>query len=221
MAAEVHQSAFSLADVAGERYEPGEEADGPAVLLLHGRDGLVQGGPRYRPLARELAGHGLVVFLVEYFGGPRPAREVTDLTQFLGWARRVETVLAHAAVGPTGRARPVGLVGFSLGGYLAVAVAARDRRVGAVVECSGGLPAPLAGALGRMPPVLILHGEADLIVPVSEAARLRDALEAGGQPCETVLYPGEGHAFSPAIAQDAMRLAVAFLRRRLGAAAQG
>ncbi|MCL2780354.1 MAG: prolyl oligopeptidase family serine peptidase [Actinomycetia bacterium] len=42
-------------------------------------------------------------------------------------------------------------------------------------------------------PTLILHGEADQCVPVSQARELYAALADAGRPAELVIYPGEGH----------------------------
>src|SRR5437868_9526808 len=80
-----------------DRYQPAGRGPYPAVLLLHGRGGLTWADIKYRPLARELAGHGFVVFLLHYFGAPRPARDVADVPQFLGWVERVGEAVTHAA----------------------------------------------------------------------------------------------------------------------------
>ena len=52
-------------------------------------------------------------------------------------------------------------------------------------------PANYARADG--PPVFILHGTADPIVPIAQAQALRDALQAAGQPYQYVEVPGAGH----------------------------
>ncbi|PYH97892.1 putative acylamino-acid-releasing enzyme [Aspergillus ellipticus CBS 707.79] len=44
-----------------------------------------------------------------------------------------------------------------------------------------------------VPPMLILHGEADVRVPVSQTCGLRRALRSYGLPFELVTYPGQGH----------------------------
>lgn len=198
-----------------ERYEPLGEGPFPTVLLLHGRDGLTWADLKYRPLARELADHGFAVFLVHYFGAPRPERDATDERQFLGWIERVRAALTYAAAQLRVDAGRLGLVGISLGGYLALAVAARDSRVRAVVECCGGLPEPVVRELRRMPPVLVLHGTDDAVVPVAEADRVERLLTEKGLSCEKVLYPGEGHELGPVAALDAARRTLSFLQRHL------
>lgn len=46
-----------------------------------------------------------------------------------------------------------------------------------------------------VPPMLILHGEADARCPVSQAWGLRRALRCYGLPFELVTYPSQGHIF--------------------------
>jgi dipeptidyl aminopeptidase/acylaminoacyl peptidase len=45
-------------------------------------------------------------------------------------------------------------------------------------------------------PLLIAHGEKDQIVPLSQSAKLHDALTAAGKPHEYVVYEGEGHGLA-------------------------
>ncbi|KAK1759456.1 Alpha/Beta hydrolase protein [Echria macrotheca] len=48
---------------------------------------------------------------------------------------------------------------------------------------------------GRIPPMLILHGEKDERVPVAQAWGFRRAMDEAGLPFEFVTYPREGHYF--------------------------
>ncbi len=128
---------------------------------------------------------------------------------FLGWMDAVAETLSVARPGPTG------LVGVSLGGYLALAVAGRDDRAGAVVVVCGGMPAILIGGLTRMPPVLVLHGDDDRVVPPSEARALAAWLAKRGMPHELVMYPGEGHHLTDAATADALHRTTRFFQRHL------
>jgi dipeptidyl aminopeptidase/acylaminoacyl peptidase len=51
-------------------------------------------------------------------------------------------------------------------------------------------------------PVLILHGEADDNVPVSQALLLRDRLQALGKDFEIRLYPGRPHGIGPEVTEE-------------------
>jgi carboxymethylenebutenolidase len=116
----------------------------------------------------------------------------------------------HASVD----ANRIGLLGFSLGAYLALSVASVERRIRAVVEFFGGVPEELHG-FTRMPPVLILHGEQDRVVPVSEAIRLQQLLERTGSAYEVKLYPNAGHGFNGLQLLDAGQRTLKFLRKYL------
>jgi dipeptidyl aminopeptidase/acylaminoacyl peptidase len=60
-------------------------------------------------------------------------------------------------------------------------------------------------------PVLILHGEKDERVPVSQAIMLRDRLTSLGKEFEIRLFPNSGHEMGP----EVRILTVEFFRRRL------
>jgi carboxymethylenebutenolidase len=213
--APIHESETSLAGASRamtvERFDPDAPGTPPAVVLLHGADGLRYRGPVYRAMARHMAGQGLRVLLPHYFErtGTQGHASAARPMDFLGWMDAIDSAVGAAGPGP------VGLVGISLGAYLALAVAGRDERIGAVVACCGGLPAILAGGFTRMPPVLILHGEDDRVVPVSEARALEAWLRERGTAHEVVIYPGQGHNIEGAAAEDALKRMTAFLRRHL------
>ena len=122
---------------------------------------------------------------------------------------------------------PVGLIGYSRGAFLAVSVAGSTPGVEAVVDFyggGGGGTDTLEDEVRAFPPVLILHGDADDVVPVRFAYALRDAVVAENGQAEIHVYSDVGHAFnapysstySESAAQDAFGRTVAFLRRHLG-----
>ena len=62
-------------------------------------------------------------------------------------------------------------------------------------------------------PVLILHGEKDLNVPVSQAYLLRDRLTALKKEFEIQIFPDRNHAIGP---ENLYKYSLDFLRRKLG-----
>jgi hypothetical protein len=78
-----------------------------------------------------------------------------------------------------------------------------------------------AATLRRMPPALILHGEADRLVPVAEALKIEQVLQERHLTYEIKLYPGQGHGFSASALADAARRSIAFLHEHLPAAGAG
>jgi carboxymethylenebutenolidase len=123
--------------------------------------------------------------------------------------------ISHIDQLPSVDAQRIGLLGFSLGAYLALSVASVDPRVKAVVEFFGGFPKEMKFFMRRLCPVLILHGEADATVPVQEAYDLQALLEKKGMPYEIMIYPGAGHGFANDVWRDAGKRSLHFLRKFL------
>jgi dienelactone hydrolase len=186
---------------------------GPTVYLLHGSDGLTNGG-RYQFAAQTLANAGYTVLLPRYFEATEDSRaRYGDIrSKFPTWLRRLEAVLAVPAGGwETGR---VAVVGFSLGGALALSLASRSSRIQAVVDFFGFEPEGL-GEGRKLPPTLILHGSADRVVPVGNATSIERLIKSQGGMVESYIYPGEGHGLSLASLPDAIARTRRFLQRHL------
>jgi len=197
-----------------ERFLPETGASVPVVIGLHGSGGIHGGCTEP---ARFLAGHGFAVFVPHYFERTETvwADERTIRREFPAWMATVRDTIAYAESHPGTERTRIGLLGFSLGAYLALSVAAIDERVKAVVEYFGGLPEEFVSGLQRMAPVLILHGEQDSVVPVAEASRLEAVLKPLNVPYEKKIYPGAGHAFSGMALIDAAQRTLGFLRKHL------
>ena len=163
-----------------------------------------------------MAGQGFAVFVVHYFErtGTDWADHATTHRNFTDWMRTIGDAITFISQQVAVDADRIGLLGFSLGAYLALAVASVEPRVKAVVDFFGGMPEELHG-FRQMPPVLILHGEEDRVVPVTEATRLQQLLERAGTHCEMKLYPGAGHGFSGLQLLDAGQRTIQFLKRNL------
>jgi phospholipase/carboxylesterase len=89
------------------------------------------------------------------------------------------------------------LVGFSQGTMMSLYVAPRrERAIAGVVGYSGALVGAdlLAAEAKSKPPVLLVHGEADDIVPFQAMAAAASALRAAGIAVETVARPGLPHS---------------------------
>lgn len=200
-----------------ERFEPPGAGPFPAIVFLHGTDALSYMGEAYRGMARAFAGRGYAVFLVHYFGGQRTRwRGQISPLEFAGWMQVVSEAISFAAGQREVDAGRIALLGFSLGAYLALAVASQEPRVAAVVECGGGLPDVLAEHVVRLPPTLIIHGEEDWAVPVEEARKLERLLKEKELPHAVRIYPGEGHNLLGSASRDAFERAVQFLDHNLG-----
>jgi carboxymethylenebutenolidase len=165
-----------------------------------------------------LAAHGFAVYVPHYFertGTIRVNDKPTILRHFFAWSKTLWDAISFVAQQPQVDPGRIGLLGFSLGAYLALSVAAIDSRVQAVVEFFGGLPKELKFFMRRFCPVLILHGDADETVPVQEAFELQKILEKKKIAYEMRIYPGVGHGFTGEIWQDAGLRTLTFLQKHL------
>jgi carboxymethylenebutenolidase len=189
----------------------------PAVVALYGAGGNISGLEKY---ASMLAAQGFAVYLLHYFGrtGTESADKPTVLRNFPLWMKALWDAISFVETQPQVDGKRIALLGFSLGAYLSLANSAIDPRVKAVVEFFGGMPKEMNLFMRRLCPVLILHGEADLTVPVEEAYQLQKLLEKKGIPYEIKIYPGAGHGFEDqTIWRDAGLRSLQFLRKYLGA----
>ena len=112
------------------------------------------------------------------------------------------------------------LVGFSQGTMMALHVALRRAApVAAIVGYSGLLvleegkgPESLAGQVRAKPPILLLHGDQDDVIPLDALFLSCDALAAAELPVEWHLSMGIGHG----IDGEALRQGGLFLARAFG-----
>jgi phospholipase/carboxylesterase len=109
------------------------------------------------------------------------------------------------------------LVGFSQGTMMSLFVGPRRARpVTGIVGFSGRLIAPelLAAEIRSRPPVLLIHGTDDPLVPYASMPEAEKALAAAGVPVETLTCPGIEHA----IDAEGLQRGGQFLHRVLSAA---
>ena len=108
------------------------------------------------------------------------------------------------------------LFGFSQGTMMSLHVAPRrEDPIAGIVAFSGRLLRPelLADEAVTRPPVLLIHGDADDVVPVQSLPEAAEALQgAGWKDVYAHVMKGTAHG----IAQDGLQVALAFMRDRLG-----
>ncbi len=104
------------------------------------------------------------------------------------------------------------LVGFSQGTMMALHVGLRRaNKVAGILGYSGALTgaADLANQIITKPPVLLVHGSADPVVPVSALHAAEHALRAVGLDVATHVSAGLGHSVDPV----GLRLGAEFIER--------
>lgn len=131
---------------------------------------------------------------------------VEDLNAFLDAVLIDEDLLPEQMV----------LFGFSQGTMMSLHVAPRrEDEVAGIVAFSGRLLSPelLADEAVSKPPVLLVHGDQDDVVPVQSLPEAAEALQqAGFEDVYAHIMKGTAHGIAP----DGLSVALAFMRDKLG-----
>lgn len=210
---------------------------GPGVIVLPDVRGV---SDLYRRAARRLADAGFASLLLDPHSR-EGAPDLPDIEAALRWIaamddRRALADVADAAAYLRGRGevagRPVGVLGFCLGGQFAFA-AACDGGLDACVSFYGMLRherspnrprTPLDAADSLACPFLGLYGADDPLVPPADRAELEAILSRDRRSFELHVFGGAGHAFAndarpadhrPRAAAVAWSLAIEFFRATL------
>jgi len=211
-------------DIRITMHEPTTPKPHPAIVLMHGAGGNVSFW--LDRLAPHLTAAGVALYAPHYFDRTGTERAdlaaITDGVHVPQWLDTLDAALTFTARRPNIDPSRIALIGISLGAFLSLAFAAdlsassTPRRIRALVDLSGGLTDPYAShATSDFPPTLILHGEADTVVPVSHARALDALLTKLAVPHETRLLPNEGHWFSIGAQMQLLLSVATFLRKHL------
>jgi carboxymethylenebutenolidase len=205
---------------------------GPGVIVVQEWWGLV---PQIQQVCERLAVEGFVALAPDLYHGDiaehteidKASHLMTTLpidraaTDMLG---AVDYLIAHDAV----RGDKVGVVGFCMGGMLALVLAAKGGdKIGAVAPYYG---APLGDGApdwsGLTAPVRGHYGGADDFFPAPAVEALEKELQAMGKDVVFEVHPGAGHAFTndanvfgtydAALSAETWAETVTFLHDKLG-----
>lgn len=106
----------------------------------------------------------------------------------------------------------VALVGFSQGTMMALSIGLRQATAPAAIVGFSGMLADggdLKDAKGAVPPVLLVHGSADEVIPLGALFAASQGLAAADIPVEWKVSYGVGHGIAP----DGLERAGDFLKR--------
>lgn len=210
---------------------PADGVPRPGLVVISGMGGLNQ---FQRDMTRTFARAGFAAVSPDLFDGALPQGRTRQL--FFKNALDVDRAVENIAAGadflralpwtPSPDA-PVGVVGFCLGGGLALLALARSDAFGAGVVYYHSL-FPDEAELERIrAPMQCHYGTADHTTPLSEVEAFRSTLDMHEKDYELFLYEGVGHSFlnpnqdaSPRRAEAAaqsLERTFAFFRERLQA----
>ena len=237
----VSYTLYSLERQQGDVYLPQGEAPFPAVVLVHGGGWKSRDRSDMDSIAQSLAGHGFVVFNINYRFAPlhRHPAPVQDL----------EAAIVHLK-NPKYRVNPqrIGLWGYSSGGHTVTFYALTrsklpELRVKAVV--SGGAPYDFTwyprspyihGYLGKYrdemlkeyfetspsylvnpeaPPFFLYHAENDKLVEYPQSTAFEAKLREMKIPVQHLRVPFWGHTAAFAIPDRPVEEGIKFLKKYL------
>jgi dienelactone hydrolase len=200
-------------------YQASTSTPHPSVIVLHGAGGTLFDGPEMRRISADLAAAGNDVYFVHYFNrtGTWFGRDAGMQRNFKAWLETVNDAIRWVRGRPTSRG-PIGLFGYSLGGFLVLAAGSNNPGVGAIVEQAGGMWNANERLIGKMPPTLLVHGQKDKRVPFDKYARpLVNLFGQRGIHFQKHFFPEEGHVFTQAAASEVRKDAVRFFAQHLTA----
>lgn len=214
----------------------------PAVIVLHGwAPQGVPGAPRVEGWAQRLSEQGYVALALSMRGWPPSngrddcgGEQPDDVVKAADWLAALPGINADS----------IGVLGFSLGGQVALLAGARSPRIKAIVAyfpitdvqrwkettsnaairdiyvpqvCgTGGPNSPVNSADKIRAPVLLIHGDRDLWVPTEQSLRMREALRKANRYVELLVIGGGDHGFTDEQSKQAWSAATQFFRMHLG-----
>ncbi len=198
--------------------------NGPGVLVIQEWWGLV---PHIKHVCDRFAAEGFTALAPDMYHGETASEPDTAGKLFMALnIAQAEKDLAGAAKYLAGHSSTskIGVVGFCMGGQLALFAGCLDRNIGAVVDFYGIHPNVHPDYARLSGPVLGLFAENDGFVTPETARGVEAAIKKAGKAVEIHIYPGVDHAFfndenttaynKPA-ADDAWRRTLAHFRTNL------
>lgn len=228
MSIRTEQVTFPAGGRSGQGYLALPEGQGPhrSVVVIQEWWGLDE---HIRDVARRFAGAGFVALAPDLYHGevaaePDDARRLAMNLQLPEAAQEMAGAADYLAGRDDVAPKQVGAIGFCMGGSLALLLAARSPRVGAVASFYGGRPMAPEELRQIRAPVLAIFGERDEGIPPERHAALDSALNEVGVVHTIYVYPGAPHAFfndsrthsyRPEAARDAWARALAWFEKYL------
>ena len=162
--------------------------------------------------AKRLAALGFVVLVADLYGDGMTARDISHARELMGqlrsdlsrWRARAEAArLALVQQGNVDAAR-IAAIGYCFGGTTALELARTGAALGAVVSFHGGLASTRPeDARNIKAKVLVCHGVADTLVPMTQLTAFEEQMSRTGVDWQTHVYAGAKHGFTNPDADNA------------------
>ena len=205
-----------------------ESGSGQGIIVLQEWWGLV---PHIQDIADRFAAAGYVAVAPDLYEGekttsPDEAGRMLMALNIEQTAQKLEQVADFLLNHETVTGQKLGVIGFCMGGQLALLAATVSQKIGAAVDFYGIHPNVKPDFSKLAAPVLGIFGEKDQSVPPETVQQLEAAIQQAGGSIETHTYPNADHAFfnntrpevyQPGAAADAWKRTLTFFQTHLAA----
>lgn len=170
---------------------------GPGILVLQEWWGLV---PHIKDVADRFAAAGYVALAPDLYKGatttsPDEAGRMLMALNIEQAARDLEQAADFLANHEAVTSEKLGVIGFCMGGQLALLAATLSDRIGATVDFYGIHPNVHPDFSQLKAPVLGIFGEQDSSVPPAAVEQLISEIRQAGKTIDAYSYPNAEHAF--------------------------
>ena len=222
---EMVQFPFAGGNTGGYLSTP-KTGSGPGVIVIQEWWGLVD---HIKDVCDRFADEGFVALAPDLFHGkttksPDEAGKLMMALRIDEAERDLSAAVEYLSTQDSTISEKVGVVGFCMGGALALFTATKNASIGACVVFYGGHPNVKPDLPNLHAPVLGIYAEKDGFVTPALARELERKVKDLGKQIEVIIYPGTDHAFfndsrpevhNAEAAKDAWQRTVKFLREHL------
>ncbi|MBI5034099.1 MAG: dienelactone hydrolase family protein [Chloroflexi bacterium] len=205
--------------------QPDDANKHPAIVVIQEWWGLV---PHIKDVAERFAREGFIALAPDLYHGqttdePDEARKLAMALDRNRAVMEISAAAKYLASLDVVQPKKIGVVGWCMGGGLALSTAASSTDIGAAI-CFYGRPLSVADTAKLRAPVLGLYAEKDQGIPPEAAQAFDTELSDVGVVHQIHIYPGAHHAFfndsrpgihNPDAAQDAWRRTLDWFRKYL------
>ena len=203
-----------------------ENGSGPGVIVIQEWWGLVD---HIKDVCERFAGEGFVALAPDLYHGkttksPDEAGKLMMSMRIDEAEKDISGAIEYLQNHEATNGGKVGVVGFCMGGALALYTATKNENVGACVVFYGGHPNVKPDLPKLESPVLSISGDKDKSVTPEVVHKLEQQLKSLGKQVDVVIYSGADHAFFndtrptvyvPEAAADAWQRTIDFFRKYL------
>ena len=222
---EMVQFPFAGGATGGYLSEPGQ-GGGPGVVVIQEWWGLVD---HIKDVCDRFASEGFVALAPDLYHGkttksPDEAGKLMMAMRIDEAERDLSAAVDYLSTLDSTNSEKIGVVGFCMGGALALYTATKNPKVGACVVFYGGHPKVKPDLPNLHAPVLGLYAEKDGFVTPDSVRDLERQLKDLGKQIDVNIYNDTDHAFfndtrpevyNAEAAADAWQRTVEFLRKHL------